>query len=118
MADMLTIGSLAVNTFKKALEVTSHNVANIETEGYHRQRAEISSNGQTIGNQFMGAGSKVDSVERIYSQYIQNQVVTANSSMNRYEEQLKLGKQLEGVVAANDGGVQNLSNVFMTRSKI
>lgn len=112
MADMLTIGSQAVNTFKKGLEVTSHNVANIETEGYHRQRAEISSNGQTIGTQFNGAGSQVDSVERIYSQYIQNQLVSANSGMNRYDQQLKLGKQLEGVVAANDGGVQEFIQRF------
>lgn len=112
MADMLTIGSQAVNTFKKGLEVTSHNVTNIETEGYHRQRAEISSNGQTVGTQFNGAGSQVDSVNRIYSQYIQNQLVSANSAMNRYDEQLKLGKQLEGVVAANDGGVQEFIQRF------
>lgn len=113
MADMLMIGSLATNSFKKALEVTGHNVANIGTEGYHRQSAVIKSNSpQIVGTTFLGGGSYVDKVDRIYSQHIQNQLVTSQSSLSRYEEQAQLAKQVEGVVASNDTGVQEFMQRF------
>ena len=113
MADMLTIGSIATNTFKTALNVTSHNVANVATEGYTRQRAEISSNSPGItGASFSGGGSKVDSVERIYADYIQTQLVSSQSLVERYDTQLQLGSQVEGIVASNDQGVQQIMQSY------
>lgn len=112
MADMLTIGANATNTFKRALDVTSHNVANIGTEGYTRQRVGILSNAPgnaSVG--FNGGGSRVGSIERMYADYIQTQLVSANSQKNRYDEQLSVAKQLEGVVSGNDAGIQD----FMQR---
>jgi flagellar hook-associated protein 1 FlgK len=113
MADMLTIGSLATNSFKKALEVTSHNVANIGTEGYSRQRAVLESNAPNIlgGHTFLGGGSKVSTVERMYADYIQKQLVTSNGLVKGYEESIAYAKQVEGIVASNDEGVQE----FMQR---
>jgi len=112
MADMLTIGTNATNTFKRALDVTSHNVANIGTEGYNRQRAEILSDAPgnaSVG--FHGGGSKIGTVQRMYADFIQTQLVDANSQKSRYNEQLSVAKQLEGVVAGNDAGIQD----FMQR---
>lgn len=112
MADMLTIGANATNTFKRALDVTSHNVANIGTEGYNRQRVGILSDVPGSGGiSYKGGGSKVGSVDRMYADYIQTQLVSANSQKSRYYEQLNVAKQLEGVVSGNDAGVQD----FMQR---
>ena len=113
MADMLTIATLSANTFKKALEVTSHNVANVATEGYTRQRAVIVSNAPGVaGNSFQGSGSSVQTVERTYSEYYQSQLVVAESLKARYEEQMSLSQQIEGVIASNDDGVQEFMNRF------
>lgn len=112
MADLLSIGSNAANTFKNAIDVTSHNVANVSTEGYSRQRAEISSNStNSLTSAFNGGGSTVDSIERIYASYIQTQLVNSYSLKSRYDEQLSLAQQVEGVIASNDEGVQD----FMQR---
>lgn len=120
--DMLGIAASASATFKKALEVTSHNVANSATPGYSRQRAEISSMNPVIaGNTMLGGGSQVNTVERIYADYIQKQLVSTNSGMKGYEQATMFAKQVEGVVASNDQGInefmqkyfdslQNLSN--------
>lgn len=112
MADMLTIGALATNAFKKALDVTSHNVANVNTEGYSRQRAELISNtpGDT-GSAFLGGGTRVESVNRIHSDYIQTQIISSKSLVDRYESQLSLANQVEGIIASNDEGIQE----FMQR---
>ena len=108
MADMLTIGSVAASSFKKSLEVTSHNVANVGTEGYSRQRAVLASNAPNIigGHTILGGGSKVTTVERMYADYIQKQLVTTNGVVKGYEESIAYAKQVEGIVASNDQGVQ------------
>ncbi len=113
MADMLTIGTLASGAYKKAIEVTSHNVANVGTEGYHRQRAEIvSNNPQISGTGFLGGGAQVQTVHRIYEDYLQNQLIASNATNERYDQQLKLSKQVEGIVASNDQGVQQFMQRF------
>ncbi|MDR9499356.1 MAG: flagellar hook-associated protein FlgK [Hydrogenovibrio sp.] len=107
MADMLSIGANATNAFRRAIEVTSHNVSNMGTEGYSRQRAEFASNTPgVVGQGFMGAGVKVSNIERVYASYIQDQLVNTNTLKERYTEQLSLSKQIEGMVAGNDEGVQ------------
>jgi flagellar hook-associated protein 1 FlgK len=112
MADLLSIGSSAANAFKNAIDVTSNNVANVATEGYNRQRAEIVSNAtHALTSSYNGGGSRVESVERIYASYIQTQLVNSYSLKTRYDEQLSLAQQVEGVVASNDEGVQD----FMKR---
>lgn len=112
MSDMLVISSSAAMAFRKALDVTSHNVANVGTEGYSRQRAEILSNSPSIvGSTMNGGGSRTDMVERVYSEFMQKQLVAINASVKGYEESLSYSKQVEGIIAGNDEGVQQ----FMQR---
>ncbi|BBP45514.1 hypothetical protein THMIRHAS_08870 [Thiosulfatimonas sediminis] len=112
MADMLTIGTLATSTFKRALDVTSHNVANVTTEGYSRQRAEIVSNTpNVVGSAFLGGGSAVSTIERINADYIQRQLYGSSAMLERYDASYSLATQVEGIVAGNDDGVKD----FMQR---
>ncbi|GKT11112.1 MAG: flagellar hook-associated protein 1 [Thiomicrorhabdus sp.] len=107
MSDMLMIGTTAASSFKRALEVTGHNVANVSTEGYSRQRAVFSSNSlQIVGGVQNGGGVRVDNIERVQADYIQSQLVNTNSKVTSYEESLQLGKQVEGIISGNDAGTQ------------
>ena len=113
MADMLTIASLSLNTFKKALEVTSHNVANVSTEGYTQQRVIIQSSAPgNAGNNYQGSGSTVGGIERLYSEYLQTQLYSSQSLKDRYDSQLGLSTQVEGIIASNDQGVQEFMNRY------
>ncbi|MDG6777603.1 flagellar hook-associated protein FlgK [Thiomicrorhabdus sp. zzn3] len=113
MSDLLIIGSNATNAYKTALDVTSHNVANVGTEGYSRQRAEIAANTPSVAGQgFLGSGSRVDTVTRIQADYIQKQLNSSNSLVERYDQQLQLSQQVEGIVASNDEGVQEFMQRF------
>ncbi|WP_029407157.1 flagellar hook-associated protein FlgK [Thiomicrorhabdus sp. Milos-T2] len=115
MADMLTIASLSLNTFKKALEVTSHNVANASTEGYNMQRVIIQSSAPgNAGNNYQGSGSTVGGIERIYSEALQTQLYSSQTLKQRYETQLDLSTQVEGIVASNDEGVQEFLNRYLS----
>ena len=112
MSDMLIIGSSALTAFRKSLDVTSHNVANVGTEGYSRQRADLYSNAPSVvGTSFLGGGVRVGVVERMYDDFVQKQLVSTTSSVHGYEQALSYGKQVEGIIAGNDQGVQT----FMQR---
>ena len=113
MADMLTIALSANKTFQRALDVTSHNVANVHTEGYSRQRAEIVSNSpQLAGATFGGGGSRVDTIMRVYADYVWRQQLQATALSQRYEGALNSAKEVEGIIAANDNGVQQFLQRF------
>ncbi|NPA71792.1 MAG: flagellar hook-associated protein FlgK [Gammaproteobacteria bacterium] len=107
MADMLNIASLSLNTFQKALEVTSHNIANASTEGYNRQQVIIESNAPgTSSTNFQGGGASVGGVDRVYSEYMQTQLYSSLAMKERYATQESLATQVEGIIASNDEGVQ------------
>jgi len=113
MSDMLMIGSTATSAFRRALEVTGHNVANVSTEGYSRQRAEfVNNSAQIVGPVQKGGGVRVDNVLRIQADYIQSQLVSSSSTKSRYDESLQQSKQVEGLIAGNDEGVQQVLQQF------
>lgn len=113
MASLLNIATLSARTFQRALDVTSHNIANVSTEGYNRQRVEIVANApQTSGASSYGRGSRIDSIERVYADYIWRQQLQATSLYQRYDGALANAKSVEGVIAANDGGVQTFLQRF------
>ena len=41
MADLLSTGISGVRTYQRALATVGNNIANVDTEGYSRQRVEI-----------------------------------------------------------------------------
>ena len=113
MGDMLMIGSTASSAFKRALEVTGHNVANVSTEGYSRQRAELINNAPQIsGGTQKGGGVRVDNIFRVQADYIQSQLVDTQTMVSRYDESVSMGRQVEGIIAGNDEGMQSFIQRF------
>ncbi|EDQ00708.1 flagellar hook-associated protein FlgK [Shewanella benthica] len=68
--DLLNIARTGVLASQAQLAVTSNNIANVNTQGYHRQVAEQSSlESQRLGDHFYGAGTYISDVKRIYNEY-------------------------------------------------
>ncbi len=71
MADMLSIGASGLMTYQKALSTTGHNISNVNTEGYTRQRVELDArNPSGSGQGFFGQGVEVDAVRRMYDGFL------------------------------------------------
>ncbi len=92
----MTANTLSVN--EKAISVVSHNVANMNTEGYHKQRVNFATRniagaiGDNVNNQIRANGGvKIANVMRYNDEYLNNYYRTQLS------EQSKLGEQLEGL---------------------
>ncbi|WP_305812072.1 flagellar hook-associated protein FlgK [Photobacterium leiognathi] len=76
--NMINIGLSGLNANKTALDVTAHNVANVNTVGYSRQQAMMSA---LAGRELFSAGSgvEVDSIRRVSDQFIVKQMWAATS---------------------------------------
>ncbi len=74
----LQIGLSALRAHQRSLETISHNIANINTEGYSRQEVVLASRwlsiGEREGNGFIGAGVDVVNVQRYASAFLTEQI--------------------------------------------
>ena len=63
---VLSTGTSALLAFQRALGTVSHNVANVNTEGYSRQRVDLEARpGQTTGAGYIGAGVSIQKLQRL-----------------------------------------------------
>jgi flagellar hook-associated protein 1 FlgK len=91
----LNIASNALTVNESAISVVSHNVSNMNTEGYHKQRANLvtRNNAGTIGNNVQAqirsnGGVTISNVLRYNDDYLNNYYREQLSTLNKYEQQL------------------------------
>ncbi|GAB5453021.1 MAG: flagellar hook-associated protein FlgK [Halioglobus sp.] len=100
MADLLNIGTSALQSLQRALSTTGHNIANVNTEGYSRQRVNfVTQPPQFTGGSYIGNGVTVDSIERIYDQYLTADVRNRTSSQASFQTYYDLANRLDGLMA-------------------
>lgn len=67
---------------QQQLGTTGHNISNVNTDGYTRQRAEQSATeGLTTGPNYIGTGTYVDDITRIYDQFSYKEQLTNKSNL-------------------------------------
>ncbi|WP_230969124.1 flagellar hook-associated protein FlgK [Nitrogeniibacter aestuarii] len=80
MAGMLSVGITGLNAAQAGLTTTSHNIANASTPGYSRQSIiQGTQQGLYSGSGFLGQGTRIENVRRSYDQYLENQVLSADT---------------------------------------
>ncbi len=86
MADILSTGVSGLRAFQRALDVTSHNIANVSTPGYNRQRVELQTReAERYGSGFLGTGVDVATISRSYDDLLATQMRGATSSSSRLD---------------------------------
>lgn len=100
------IGISGLAAAQAGLITTGHNIANAGTEGYHRQSIKQSANPPLLtGAGFFGQGVKVDTVLRVYSQFLDTQVATARSQESFYSAYHAQLSQIDNLVADTNAGL-------------
>jgi flagellar hook-associated protein 1 len=86
MGDFLSTGVSGLLAFQRALDTTSHNIANVSTEGYSRQRVDLAARVPSLlGDSYLGNGVQIASVRRVYDELVAQQARTATSSFQRFD---------------------------------
>jgi flagellar hook-associated protein 1 len=111
----MEIGRNGLNVYRVATEVTSENIANVNTPGYSRQRVIFESAPPTNTNGFpLGTGVVISSIERYYDGLLQQQLVDAQSTQGFDTTKSSAMQQIEPVFneVTTDGLGAAISNYF------
>jgi flagellar hook-associated protein 1 len=106
MADILNIGTSALQAFQRSMTTIGHNIANAETEGYSRQRVDYATRVPfQIGEGWLGSGVKVTQIERQYDQFLASSVRTSLSATAQMETYYTNASRLDNLLADADTGL-------------
>ncbi len=106
MGDFLSTGISGLLAFKRALEVTSHNIANVGTDGYSRQRAELVTREPSMfGNGYVGNGVSVATVTRSYDDLLAQNVRSASSSFSSLDTYASYLEKLSNLFGNTTTGI-------------
>lgn len=113
MADMLNTAISGLLTFQRALNTTSHNIANVNTPGYSRQTVDIGTNLPSYSNEnFYGAGVRVQGIDRAYDQFLTSEVRDTTSVHARLDTFSELAAHIDDVLADPLGGISPTLHQF------
>lgn len=114
MADILDIGISGLKASQAALTVTGHNITNAGTEGYSRQVLSQSAvSPQNKGGVWVGSGVSIDSVTRVYDQFLTEQLWRDTATFNGFDTLSTNASQIDSLLADSGTGVQpGLENMF------
>jgi flagellar hook-associated protein 1 FlgK len=93
---ILCTGQQALLAHQTALQVTGQNIANANTPGYSRERAELASAPSAHTN-ILRSGVNVEEITRAYDRFITTQVTVAGSNFKSTQTQSDLLGQVEAL---------------------
>jgi flagellar hook-associated protein 1 FlgK len=114
----LTIGMSALSVSQQALEIISHNIANINTPGYSRQEAVIKTTdpqylpslNRSINSGQLGTGVTIEQVRRLRDQYADNQLRFELQNQGKLEYSVDILQQSS--IIFSEPGDNSLSNTI------
>ncbi|MEE4112167.1 MAG: flagellar hook-associated protein FlgK [Desulfobacteraceae bacterium] len=94
---MLNVARTALITQQKALDITANNIANVNTEGYSRQRLNMEQNEPVrYEGGTLGTGVRANrTIQRIYDRFLAAQIAGAASKEGRWDAQLETLEKAE-----------------------
>lgn len=113
MAGLLNTGLSGLLTFQRKLDTTSHNVSNVDTPGYSRQRVIAATNiPNDFGQYYIGTGSHVAEVERVYDQLLINQLRFSTSTTQELDVYANYISRLDSLFADPNLGLDPVLQDF------
>jgi flagellar hook-associated protein 1 len=112
---IFSIGVSGLNAAQAGLVTTSHNISNASTDGFTRQTVVQSNrNPQSTGSGFFGQGVEVTTVRRLYSQFLDSQVLSAETQAASLDAFLAQAKQIDNVLADPSSGLSPALQSFFS----
>ena len=118
MSDLLSIGVSGLGAYQRALSTTSNNIANLQTEGYVRQRAMLDSASQdTTSRISLGNGVRFSEVQRLYDQFAEESLQRTGSSLKSQESLLSQLQSLQDAIGSSEAGLHGAFQAFFDAAR-
>ncbi len=112
----LNTAKLGLQTNQTAIEVTGHNIANVQTEGFSRQEVTLEVNRpRRVGLAFLGTGVRATNVTRDFDQFLFNQILGESSTLGNFDIRNTFFQRLETIMNESSGtSLNNAMSEFFT----
>ncbi len=120
--DTLNIGYSGLSSSQSAINTTSHNIANINTPGYSKQRAnqvvKHPLDYKTPGS--VGAGSQIYDIKRVHDEYLYTRSKTSQSNLEFAKQTNQTLKEISDYFPdlENNGIAKDLQDFFASWSDL
>lgn len=113
MADMFSSGVSGLLAFQNALTTTGHNISNVATPGYSRQRVELGTRpAEMQGDFYIGTGVNSQTVRRSYDQLLTEQVRSTGSAAAQMDRYATFATRLDNLLGAQGTSVSPMLSQF------
>lgn len=113
MSDLLSIGVSGLIAAQKSLSTTSHNIANVNTDGYSRQRVESGTRDPSkTGAGFFGNGVQINDVTRVYDNFLTTEIRDSTAAVNQFDQYQRLASQVDNLLADPQGSMSPAMQEF------
>lgn len=110
MSNVLSTGTSALLAFQRALATVSHNVANIKTDGYSRQKVDFATRDPSnVGYGDVGNGTRIIDIRRVADQLAISRLLDSSGELARLE---KLSTMADRVDALFSDSATNVAGVW------
>lgn len=100
---LLGIGAGALYAHQNSIQTTGNNIANVDTEGYSRQKVRYETNPSL--NAFpgqIGQGVRAVEVYRMFNTFVEKAYIDKSSDASRWSEQYQLLRNVDALVYESD----------------
>lgn len=105
---VLNLAREALMAQQRGIHVTGHNIANVNTPGYTRQRLILTANAVTVDSRIkLGLGVKSDSVVQYFDRLTTNHINQRTSELSKYESKQSILEYLQGIFNEESGNGLN-----------
>lgn len=100
---------------QQQLATTGHNIANVNTEGFNRQRAEQTTlSGDSFGGNFLGSGTYVEDITRLYNQFSYKEQLLNSTNLGESNSLHASLTQLNEIMSTSGNQVSSSIERFYT----
>ena len=115
MASLINIGMSGLGAAQSGLYTLGNNIANADVESYSRQQNVQQTKGsQQYGSVFIGSGTTLADVRRVYNAFLENQLRSTNSLSTDASTYLSQITPLDSALSSSDTGVTAALQSFYT----
>ncbi len=113
MSVFLNNGLTGILAAQAGLQTTSNNVVNANTEGYVRQRVNLTQRSSLVSGGFsVGSGVAVASIDRIYDQLLAGQLQSAGTGQQRAAAFSNMALRLDSILGNPEIGIAQAMQSF------
>ncbi|MEB0041401.1 MULTISPECIES: flagellar hook-associated protein FlgK [unclassified Pseudomonas] len=113
---LISIGLSGLTANSAALNTISNNISNVDTAGYSRQQVVTSASApQNVGYGYIGTGTTLMDVRRIYNSYLDSQLQTSTSLSSDTTAFLGQVSSTDTLLSDSSTGVASVLTTFFTQ---